>query len=51
MIKYRNDFGCSMNFDEEILIEEVEKRLSWMGSGWRKVEESNSNEEQESLHS
>jgi len=35
MKTYKNDIGCEMSFDEDISIEEVNKRLSWMGNNWK----------------
>jgi len=37
MIKYMNDIGCVMEFEEGISEEEVKKRLAWMGKNWRRV--------------
>jgi hypothetical protein len=37
MKKWKSKNGCEASFDERIPKEEVEKRLSWMGSGWEEV--------------
>jgi len=36
MVTYVNSIGCKASFDSDISEEQVNKRLSWMGSGWRK---------------
>ena len=38
MKKYKNDNGCSAEFDDDIPDEVVNQRLSWLGKNWVKVE-------------
>lgn len=39
MATYKNSIGCQMSFDDSLSIEEINKRLSWAGSSWVKVED------------
>jgi len=41
MRKFTNNFGCEMSFDDDIPDEQIQERLSWVGSNFTELKDRN----------
>ncbi len=37
MRKFKNNFGCEAEFDDNISQEQIEERLKWLGGKWQEI--------------